>query len=394
MDGTGFDAIAKRIGVAMTRRRSLKGIVVAMLGSTLLLQSGEESAAKKGGKGKKRGKKGAKAKAARNSACAAFCKEVFGPASARGACISEAAGGGGLCAECDANAARVCVASDGTRRCPNCGAAGVDPATCTCRGGCTPTTCAAQGKNCGNISDGCGSTLSCGSCTAPNTCGGGGTANVCGCPPLTCGPEECGILPDGCGGTRDCGSCPAICAACTPFGAACVSGEQCCSGHCRDEDGTCYYPEQTCRDTGDVCDPEETRGDCCRGSCDAGCCTCLATGEECSQDRACCEGQRCFAEVCCRQIGESCDGHNQCCSGLCEPWYDEGLQCGCGPVGTPCRIFGDCCNDCGDDGFCTCGTEFAYCRTSNPNECCEPFECRLDSSVEAPPFDGLCRPRE
>ena len=45
---------------------------------------------------------------------------------------------------------------------------------------CTPTTCAAQGKNCGSISNGCGGTLSCGSCTAPQTCGGGGVVNVCG----------------------------------------------------------------------------------------------------------------------------------------------------------------------------------------------------------------------
>jgi hypothetical protein len=45
---------------------------------------------------------------------------------------------------------------------------------------CVPTTCAAQGKNCGSISDECGGTLNCGTCTAPSTCGGGGTPNVCG----------------------------------------------------------------------------------------------------------------------------------------------------------------------------------------------------------------------
>ena len=45
---------------------------------------------------------------------------------------------------------------------------------------CSPTTCAAQGTNCGTIADGCGGTLPCGSCTAPQTCGGGGVANVCG----------------------------------------------------------------------------------------------------------------------------------------------------------------------------------------------------------------------
>ena len=45
---------------------------------------------------------------------------------------------------------------------------------------CASTTCAAQGASCGSIGDGCGGTLTCGTCTAPQTCGGGGTANVCG----------------------------------------------------------------------------------------------------------------------------------------------------------------------------------------------------------------------
>jgi len=45
---------------------------------------------------------------------------------------------------------------------------------------CVPTSCAAQGKNCGSIADSCGGTLNCGTCTAPQTCGGGGIANVCG----------------------------------------------------------------------------------------------------------------------------------------------------------------------------------------------------------------------
>jgi hypothetical protein len=45
---------------------------------------------------------------------------------------------------------------------------------------CSPTTCQAQGTNCGTISDGCGGTLTCGTCTAPQTCCGGGVANVCG----------------------------------------------------------------------------------------------------------------------------------------------------------------------------------------------------------------------
>jgi hypothetical protein len=74
---------------------------------------------------------------------------------------------------------------------------------------CTPTTCAAQGANCDSISDGCLGTLSCGSCTSPQTCGGGGAANVCGCTALTCAAAgaNCGSMSDGCGNTLDCGSC-------------------------------------------------------------------------------------------------------------------------------------------------------------------------------------------
>ncbi|NNC01667.1 hypothetical protein HJC10_02200 [Corallococcus exiguus] len=41
---------------------------------------------------------------------------------------------------------------------------------------CTPTTCAAQGKTCGAISDGCGGTLTCGTCSAGQACS---ASNVC-----------------------------------------------------------------------------------------------------------------------------------------------------------------------------------------------------------------------
>jgi hypothetical protein len=74
---------------------------------------------------------------------------------------------------------------------------------------CSPTTCAAEGANCGTIADGCGGTLNCGTCNLPETCGGGGTPNVCGCSPTTCAAEgaNCGMIADGCGATLDCGSC-------------------------------------------------------------------------------------------------------------------------------------------------------------------------------------------
>ena len=47
---------------------------------------------------------------------------------------------------------------------------------------CVPRTCASVGANCGSITNGCGGVLDCGTCVAPETCGGGGTANKCGSP--------------------------------------------------------------------------------------------------------------------------------------------------------------------------------------------------------------------
>ncbi len=90
-----------------------------------------------------------------------------------------------------------------------CGGAG--PNRCG-TGPCTPTTCALEGKNCGEIADGCGGTLSCGTCGDDLTCGGGtpGVANVCGCTPQTCGDLDrraCGTLTEICGTTLDCGGC-------------------------------------------------------------------------------------------------------------------------------------------------------------------------------------------
>jgi hypothetical protein len=43
-----------------------------------------------------------------------------------------------------------------------------------------PATCASLGATCGTTLDGCGKSLSCGSCPPGQTCGSGGIANVCG----------------------------------------------------------------------------------------------------------------------------------------------------------------------------------------------------------------------
>jgi hypothetical protein len=126
---------------------------------------------------------------------------------------------------------------------------------------CVASTCQQAGAQCGSVANGCGGTMSCGSCgpgyecqanrcvpgvadcrAHPGTtaCGSGPTSfcaslssdhsncGACGaacaagqvcfssacCTPLTpsnrCGPEtQCGTVPDGCGGTVSCGDCAA-----------------------------------------------------------------------------------------------------------------------------------------------------------------------------------------
>jgi hypothetical protein len=91
-----------------------------------------------------------------------------------------------------------------------CGTPGTGPA-------CKPLTCQQQGLACGSTGDGCGNIIQCGSCPTGQTCGGAGVAGQCGstgCTPYTCetvphGPADCGTIGDGCGGTVECGTCNA-----------------------------------------------------------------------------------------------------------------------------------------------------------------------------------------
>jgi len=125
-----------------------------------------------------------------------------------GTCTApETCGGGGVPSKCGV----LWVGGDG----------GVTDSTPTC----TPATCTSLGKDCGPVADGCGGILACGTCTAPDICGGGGVASVCGnifktetglpCAPATCSSlgYTCGPAGDGCGGLLDCGKCtaPDIC---------------------------------------------------------------------------------------------------------------------------------------------------------------------------------------
>jgi hypothetical protein len=118
-----------------------------------------------------------------------------------------------------------------------------DPTTCQ------PVTCAQIGASCGVVNDGCGGMINCGTCVAPQTCGGSGVANVCGggtsCGAITCQSvgANCGTIIDACNQAISCGSCPAgqICggggtnnqcvSACTS-NAGCPAGTVCSAGAC------------------------------------------------------------------------------------------------------------------------------------------------------------------
>jgi hypothetical protein len=89
---------------------------------------------------------------------------------------------------------------------------------------CVPSTCTELKATCGAVTDPkCGGVVQCGTCSGGKTCGGGGVHNQCGfsgtgsdaCVKETCATQKlsCGQAGDGCGGTLSCGACaaPQIC---------------------------------------------------------------------------------------------------------------------------------------------------------------------------------------
>jgi hypothetical protein len=157
-----------------------------------------------------------------------------------GANAGEGEGEGGTCAGAttcatfNANCGPVSNGCGGLVECGTCPSTqfcgGAGPSQCggstTGTGACVPVTCADVGANCGPISNGCGDSVDCGTCTGTDSCGFAG-ANKCGsadistCVKDTCATNntQCGPVADGCGGlTASCGSCSGtdICGATAP----------------------------------------------------------------------------------------------------------------------------------------------------------------------------------
>jgi hypothetical protein len=268
-----------------------------------------------------------------------------------------------------------------------------DLTSCVSPPTCTPSTCAQLGYDCGQQGDGCGGTLNCGACTAPDTCGGGGKPGVCGypdagsCSPQTCAVQKinCGPAGDGCGNEIQCGTCKA---------------PQTCGGG--GTPGQCGFPDsgscspQTCAEQKIDCGPA---GDGCGNEIQCGPCTSPQTcggggvpGQCGFPDGGACQPETCSQQkITCGPAGDGCGNELQC--GTCTPPQTCGGggvsgQCGAPDAGscTPrsCAQQNIGCGPAGDG----CGNEL-QCGTCTPPQTCGgggvPGQCGvLDSGSCAP----------
>lgn len=196
---------------------------------------------------------------------------------------------------------------------------------------CSPDSCDARGKDCGEIDDGCGDTIDCGTCTDGATCGGGGVANVCG-KPGSCTPEtdaqlcarhglQCGPVngaPDNCGTQRTIASC-----------GACV-GELTCGGN---------GVANVCGKPGQSCTPETNAQFCSRGGQQCG----TVTGtDNCGTPRTVESCGDCGANAGCGIVQA-----NRCCARETAAVLCGRTATACGPLTTT--------NGCGESVSVSCG---------------------------------------
>ncbi len=216
--------------------------------------------------------------------CGTICADTSNDPMHCGACnrFCPAPCQGGQCMDCATPCAGfacgMVMNACGTFDCGSCAAGFSCNAARMCVPGCTPTTCADQGANCGTLANGCGGTIMCGSCAAPATCGGGGTPNVCGTLPSCTDGEKNGSETG-----LDCGG-PGGCPRCQP-GEQCMVATDCLSSVC--VGGVCTAP--SCTDG--VRNGLESDTDC------GGLCPKCASGRAC-QSPADCQSGVCGGNLC------------------------------------------------------------------------------------------------
>jgi hypothetical protein len=275
MEERRFDNLTRRLAASTSRRSVLKALVVSAAASAL-------------------GALGGSAAAQGKTDAAHFCASVFPPGPNRGKCVSDAAHGGGLYAQCGGNPANVCSGPNGPF-CPdfssepsNCGGCGMtcasdescsngscvsvcQPSTSECNGQCVdlsqdPNNCG----TCGNVCTG-GQICSAGVCGCPVgqvQCNGGCMFPICGQPnqvfnvdtcKCECAPGRQPLKSNGfcaipCASDADCGNVPGACAT-TP------EGDQVCADgflvHCTTCSSSVTDCQQGCFAVNAICDQNQ-----------------------------------------------------------------------------------------------------------------------------------------
>lgn len=223
----------------------------------------------------------------------------------------------------------------------------------------TPDECKALGKNCGEITSVCtGEKIQCGDCTGGEVCNPNG---VCGppCAPKTCADDfatfACGTFDDGCGGTVTCGTCPG--GVCDQATNTCCTLKTAAEYRAADECGTNLTNgcggKLTVACTGGKFCVSKTKpgaapasgeiGTCCTNA--GGSCAPGADGQHCgpaSVPNTCLTGQSATCNRC--AAGLSCGPNGKCCPPACTAQGREGDDCGMTKT-----------NACGEQAACGCG---------------------------------------
>jgi hypothetical protein len=205
-------------------------------------------------------------------------------------------------------------------------------------GQCSPTppecTSADGGESCGTVANSCGS----GKVTCPSKCSGNSecvSGQCTACTPPTCGARTCGQVSNGCGPAVTCGSCatgdscydggcctPRTCAdaidagevtGCNPVNLGCGISQSC---------SRCPTSEVCANDACVACVPKT-----CADFQNTGC----GHSDGCGKTLNCCSSNTtCTNNVCC---GEGEIGYNGgCCAPGCDPTQPPGPQVSCGQV--------------------------------------------------------------
>ncbi|MGC4117391.1 MAG: hypothetical protein QM765_23090 [Myxococcales bacterium] len=276
---------------------------------------------------------------------------------------------------------------------------------CSCPGQTDVQFCAALGKDCGQVTanDACGlpRTTSCGTCTAPKTCG---AANVCVCVPES-DAEFCLAKAKNCGtvsGTDRCGA--ARNASC----GTCANGWDCTGNVCIDHSCTPETDLAFCQRLGKQCGPVTDFDNC-------GTSRPVASCGNCTSPKVCSAGTCCTPEtdaVFCSRQGKQCgafSGTDNCgnsrnvasCGGCTSPKTCTAGQCACTgeTVASYCASQGKNCgavswtDACGASRSGSCGTCSGSATCSAAGKCVSPpgleIELTWPGAVDLDLFVGI-----